>query len=121
MKEIKGQELTKKELIALCKKQEEYIEELKEKLKKFKDTEKCESEKPDYNELCRQVQSLNNKIFKLEQENEALRYSLTETYKGLKCSQTREEMYEEYYYKADKRSEKLFDELEKLNREKLEK
>lgn len=97
--------------MAIWREQEEYIKELKEKLKTSSDTEKDEVAKPDYDELCRQVQTLNNRIFKLEKENEALRYSLTETYKALQCSQSREEIWEEEYYEEHNRAEKLFEEL----------
>ena len=103
----KDEALTYEELTALCRKQEEYIKELEEKLKIPSDNLSCEPAKPDYDELCRQVQRLNIKIIKLEQENNALRYSLTRVYIQLESSQAREEMWEEDYYRANKLLEEL--------------
>lgn len=112
----KDQELTKEELTALCKKQEEYIKELEEKLKTPSDTEKCEVAKPDYDELSRQAQRLDLKIFKLKRENEALRHSLTKMHMELNVSQSREEMWQENYYKESNRTDKLFEDLDELKR-----
>lgn len=114
--ENKDEALTYEELTALCRKQEEYIKELEAP----SDTLSCEPAKPDYDELCRQVQSLSYKLELLKQENDALRYSLTRMYIQLEISQAREEIWEEDYYKEHKRAEKLFDEVDKNNKEWLE-
>ena len=112
----KDPELTKKELTEICEEQKEYIKELEEKLRGLSETKKCEVAEPSYDELCRMKQLLSNRIFELEKENEALRFSLTETYKELKRSQSREEMWEEDYYKELKRADKLYDEWKELKR-----
>lgn len=78
------------------------------------ETKKIQVAEPSYDELCRMKQALSNRIFELEKENEALRFSLTETYKELKRSQSREEMWEEDYYKELKRADKLYDEWKEL-------
>jgi len=115
----KDEALTYEELTALCRKQEEYIKELEDKINSNilipKGTEKTEVAKPSYDKLYRQTQRLNDKIFKLKQENSALRYSLTKMYIQLESSQAREEMREEDYYREYKRAEKLFDEVNKVN------
>ena len=111
----KDEQLTYEELTNLCRKQEEYIKELEEKLKTPSDTEKIECAKPDYDELCRQVQSLGYKLELLKQENNALRYSLTRMHRQLESSQAIEEIWEENYYRELKRAEKLFDEVNKVN------
>lgn len=72
----------------------------------------CEP-KPDYDELYRQNEKLKYEIFKLEEENKALRYSLTEMYVKLNCSQTRENEWKEDYHKEHNRAEKLYEKLEK--------
>jgi transcriptional regulator with XRE-family HTH domain len=112
----KDQELTKKDLIALCRNQEQYIKELEEKLRTLSDTEKIQVAEPDYDELWRMNQVLHNRIFQLEKEIEALRFSLTETHRELKRTQSREEIWEEDYYKEHKRAEKLFEDLNELKR-----
>lgn len=106
--------MNKEELTALCKKQEEHIKELEEKLKALIDPKKCvEPAKPEYDELCRQIESLSYKLELLKQENSALKYSLTQMYIQLKNSESREEIWQENYYREHKRAEKLYDEVNK--------
>lgn len=112
----KDQELTKKELTALCNKQEEYIKELEEKLKTPSDTEKVEEAKPDYDELCRQVQNLHYMLDEERNTNKALRWSLTMAYQEMTDWKNHSDVWEEYYYREHKRAEKLYDELEELKR-----
>ena len=95
----KDEKLTYKELSALCRKQEEYIKELEEKLIKPSDTESCEPAKPTYDELFRKIQSLSGKVYELEQENRALRYSLTKMYIKLEDAQAIAEIWEEECHK----------------------
>lgn len=109
----KDKKLTYKELTALCRKQEEYIKELEEKLIKPSDTESCEPAKPTDNELYRKIQSLSGKVYELEHENNALRYSLTKMYIKLKDEQAIAEIWEEEYHREHSRAEHLYNELNK--------
>lgn len=110
MKENKDT-LTYEDLTDLCKKQEEYIKELEEELRTPSKIEKCdELAKPDYEELCRQVDYLNHQLNALIDENNALRWSLTTSHKEVNDWKNRSEMWEENYYKEHKRAEKLYDE-----------
>lgn len=112
----KDEKLTYKELTALCRKQEEYIKELEDKLKIPSDTESGEPVKfikPTYHDLYGKNLSLSGKVDELEQENNALRYSLTKMHSHLKCLQEIETMLQEEYHKEHSRAEQLFDELNK--------
>ena len=113
MKENKDEQFTYEELTARCRKQEEYIKELEEELKISNETIKCDVAKPTYEDLIRQVRSLNTQIYKLEQENNALRYSLASLYIQLENSESRAEQWKEDYYRENSRAEKLYDELNK--------
>lgn len=113
MKENKDEALTYEELTARCRKQEEYIKELEEKLKTSSETVQCGLDKPTYDELCRQVRSLTGKSIELEQENDALRWSLTKMYIQLEISKVTEEQREEDYYRENSRAAELYDKLNK--------
>lgn len=116
---MKDAELTKNELVALCKKQEEYIKELEEKLKTPSDTEKVQVAEPDYEELVRECGDLYHQLSVLTDENNALRWSLTAAHKEITAWKNRSENWEENYYKENKRAERLYDELEKSKMEKF--
>lgn len=114
MKESKDEQLTYEELTALCRKQEEYIKELEEKLKTPSETIKCDVPKPDYDELIRERDNLNHQLNVLINENNALRWSLTMAYKEMTAWENAVDMWKEDYYKEHNRAEKLYDEWKKL-------
>ena len=116
----KDTELTKKELVALCRKQEEYIKELEKKLKTPSDTEKLETAEPSYEELDRERCDLIQQLNMLIEENNALRWSLTTAHKEMIDWKNRFDSMQEDYYREYKRAEKLYDEWEKLKRNKNE-
>ena len=87
-----------------------------EQLKTPSGTESCEPAKPTYDELLRKIQSLSGKVYELEQENNALRYSLTKMYVKLEDAGTVAEIWEEEYYREHNRAEHLYDELNKNNK-----
>lgn len=101
----------------IIRKQDEYIKELEDKLKTPSDTEKLEAVKPDYEELRREVLSLNDKLSILIDENNALRWSLTAAHEKMNGWKNRSDMWEEDYYEEHRRAEKLYDELERLKNE----
>lgn len=107
MKEKKDMQFALEELTALCRNQKEYIKKLEEELKAPSCAEKCDEHKPTYDELFRKIQSLGVKVYELEQENNALRYSLTKMHIQLEGSQAREEMWEEEYRKEHSRVKEL--------------
>lgn len=112
----KDEQLTYEELTALCRKQEEYIKELEEKLKTpiEKDTGSEAIREPDYDELVRECGDLNHQLSVLINENNALRWSLTMAHQEMTAWINRADMWKEDYYKAHKRAEKLYDEWKKL-------
>lgn len=110
---LKGLELTYEELTEKCRKQEEYIKKLEEKLKTSSDTEKLETTKPDYDELVRVNSDLYHQLSVLIDENNSLRWSLTMAYKEMTAWKNRSENWQENYYKEHKRANKLYDELER--------
>lgn len=111
----KDEQPTYEELTALCRKQEEYIKELEEKLKTPSDTEEC-SEKiaePGYDELVRERGDLYHQLSVLTNENNALRWSLTMSHQVMNDWKNRSEKWEEDYYEEHQRAEKLYDKLNK--------
>lgn len=116
MKENKDEALTYEELTALCRKQEEYIKELEEKLKTPSDTEKVQVAEPDYEELVRERGDLYHQLSVLTDENNALRWSLTAAHKEITAWKNRSENWEENYYREHKRAERLYDKLEELKK-----
>ena len=111
----KDPEMTKKELTALCRKQEEYIKELEDKIYgTLSDSEKCvESAKPDYDELLRENQKLYDRIYQLVDEIEALKWSLIKSHNEMISWKEHCIHWEENYDKEHKRAEKLYEELNK--------
>lgn len=75
-----------------------------------------EPAKPDYDELCRQNDYLNRKLWALIDENNALRWSLTRAYREITNLENSSNTWEEDYYKEHKRAEKLYDEWKELKR-----
>lgn len=107
MKDKKDMQFALEELTALCRNQKEHIKKLEEELKTPNCTEKCDEHKPTYDELFRKIQSLSGKVYELEHENNALRYSLTKMYIKLKDEQAMAEIWEEEYRKEHSRVKQL--------------
>lgn len=118
MKENKNKALTYEELTARCRKQEEYIKELEDKIYgTLCDNEKLtEVAKPDYDELCRQISNLSHQLSMLVEENNALRWSLTTAHKEITSWKSCSDGWEENYYREHKRAEKLYDEWSELKK-----
>lgn len=112
--ENKDEALTYEELTALCKKQEEHIKELEDKIYgTLSDTEKVKTAEPDYEELIRENSDLYHQLSILTDENNALRWSLTTAHKEMIAWKNRSENWEENYYREHKRADKLYDKLNK--------
>ncbi len=116
MKENKDEALTYEELTALCRKQEEYIKELEEKLRTPSDTEKIEVAKPDYNELVRR----NNRLLDTNIENrdtiQALLYALKNINNARIINDDSLNHYQDMFLRERSRADKLFDELLERNK-----
>lgn len=112
----KKEQMTYEELTTLCRKQESYIKELEEKLKTSsateKATEKIEVAKPDYEELCRQVETLDYKLNEKITEIDALKFSLTMIYQEMITWQNRCDTWETNYYREYNRANELFEKVQ---------
>lgn len=110
MKEIKDEALTYEELTALCRKQEEHIKELEEKLK-GNETKKCEVAKPDYDELVRR----NNRLLDENIENrdtiQALLHALKSINNERLVNDDDGNYFQDMFLRERSRADKLFDEL----------
>lgn len=107
----KDEQFTYEELTVLCKKQEEHIKELEDKIYgTLSDGGECLQE-PDYEELIVERDDLNHQLSVLTNEINALRWSLTMAYQEMTAWRNRSKKWEEDYYKEHKRAEKLYDKL----------
>ena len=112
-KEKKQMSDKEKELTALCKKQEEYIKELEEKLKTPSDTKKCvEPAKPTYEEVL--IRSERYGEIRGEQEEiiQALLYSLGKLNTERLLNKEESVRYQQELAKETARADKLFEKLE---------
>ena len=110
--ENKDEQMTYEELTTLCRKQESYIKELEEKLKTPSDIGKIEVAKPDYEELCRQVETLDYKLNEKITEIDALKCSLTMIYQEMITWQNRCDTWETNYYREYNRANELFEKVQ---------
>lgn len=108
--ENKDEQLTYEELTALCKKQEEYINELEGQTKAS-----LEVPKPDLDELIANNNRLYDKIRELEEVIRALLYALRKTNVERLVNDDESRHFQEMYAKEHERANKLF---EKLNDDK---
>lgn len=74
--------------------------------------------KPSYDELVKQLDNLYDKLKEVTEENNALRWSLTTTHKEMNDWKNRSDKWQEDYYEEHKRAEKLYDDLEELEKQK---
>lgn len=120
MKENKDEALTYEELTALCRKQEEHIKELENKINSNvlipKGTEKCEVAKPDYNELVNR----NNALLDANRENrdtiQALLYALKSINNERLVNDDSLNYFQDMFLRERSRADKLFDELEEMKK-----
>ena len=117
MKKNKDEALTYEELTKLCRRQEAYIEELEEKLKKPSDAGKLEVAKPSYEELIFINSQLSDENRELNETIVALQYSLRKLNNERLDIEAESRHYRERYEQENKRAYKLYCENEKLQKE----
>ena len=112
--------MTKKELSDLCRKQENYIKELEEKLNRLTQTEECNSapKKPEYEQLAFDNGTLQRFNAELNDNLMAFSEGLRLIYKEKRSETDRADFYHRQYIMENKRANELYEKWRKLQEEK---